>query len=49
MTSGRSPLLALAFVAVAIIYGILFLGAERERAVGALLVGAAAAETECRR
>ena len=37
----RSPLLALAAVAVFTLYGILFLDAERERAVGALLVIAA--------
>jgi ABC-type branched-subunit amino acid transport system permease subunit len=41
--TSRSPLPALAFAAVAIVYGILFLGAERERAVGALLVVAAGA------
>jgi ABC-type branched-subunit amino acid transport system permease subunit len=37
-----SPLPALAFAAVMIVYGIAFLGAERERAVGALIVAAAA-------
>jgi ABC-type branched-subunit amino acid transport system permease subunit len=37
-----SPLPALAFAAVMIAYGIAFLGAERERAVGALIVAAAA-------
>jgi ABC-type branched-subunit amino acid transport system permease subunit len=41
MTAARSPLPALAFVAVAVVYAILFLGAEHERAVGALLVAAA--------
>jgi ABC-type branched-subunit amino acid transport system permease subunit len=41
--SARSPLPALAFAAVATLYGIVFLGAESERAVGALLVLAAAA------
>src|SRR5262249_54467281 len=41
--SVRSPLPALAFVAAAALYGILFLAAESERAVGALLVLAAAA------
>jgi ABC-type branched-subunit amino acid transport system permease subunit len=39
----RSPLPALAFAAIATVYGILFLHAESERAVGALLLGAAAA------
>jgi ABC-type branched-subunit amino acid transport system permease subunit len=34
---------ALLFAALATVYGILFLGAERERAVGALIVGAAVA------
>src|SRR5215467_6343911 len=43
MVDRRSPAPALAFAAVATIYGILFLAAERERAVGALLAGAAAA------
>jgi ABC-type branched-subunit amino acid transport system permease subunit len=43
MTGPRSPLPALAFAAAALIYAILFLSAERERAVGALLVGAAIA------
>jgi ABC-type branched-subunit amino acid transport system permease subunit len=38
--NGRSPWPALAFVAAALLYAILFLTAERERAVGALLVGA---------
>ena len=42
-TDGRSPLLALAGVAVMTLYGIAFLGAESERAVGTLLVIAAAA------
>jgi ABC-type branched-subunit amino acid transport system permease subunit len=37
----RSPLLALAAVAAATLYGVLFLDAERERAVGALLIVAA--------
>jgi ABC-type branched-subunit amino acid transport system permease subunit len=41
--TGRSPLPALAFAAVATLYGIVFLAAESERAVGALLVLAAAA------
>ena len=41
--SARSFFPALAFAAVATLYGILFLGAESERAVGALLVIAAAA------
>jgi ABC-type branched-subunit amino acid transport system permease subunit len=39
----RSPLPALVFAAVATVYGIVFLAAERERALGALLVGAAVA------
>jgi ABC-type branched-subunit amino acid transport system permease subunit len=39
--SSRSPLPALAFLAVATLYGIVFLGAESERAVAALLVLAA--------
>jgi ABC-type branched-subunit amino acid transport system permease subunit len=43
MTAARSPLPALAFAAVAVVYAILFLGAEHERAVGALLVAAAVA------
>jgi ABC-type branched-subunit amino acid transport system permease subunit len=38
----RSPLPALGWALVATLYGILFLGAERERAVGALLALAAA-------
>jgi ABC-type branched-subunit amino acid transport system permease subunit len=41
--SSRSPLPALAFLAVATLYGIAFLGAESERAVAALLVLAAVA------
>jgi ABC-type branched-subunit amino acid transport system permease subunit len=41
--TGRSPLPALAFAAVATLYGVLFLAAESERAVGALLMLAAAA------
>jgi ABC-type branched-subunit amino acid transport system permease subunit len=43
MIGHRSPLPALAFAAAALVYAILFLSAERERAVGALLVGAAVA------
>jgi ABC-type branched-subunit amino acid transport system permease subunit len=39
----QSPLIALAFVAVATIYGIAFLAAESERAVGTLLAVATAA------
>jgi ABC-type branched-subunit amino acid transport system permease subunit len=39
----RSPLLALAWAAVATCYGLIFLGAESERALGALLLVAAAA------
>jgi ABC-type branched-subunit amino acid transport system permease subunit len=39
----RTPLFALAFVAVATLYGIAFLGAESERAVGTLLALAAVA------
>src|SRR5215470_9675046 len=39
----RSPLPALAFVAIATLYGILFLGAESQRALGLLLAGAALA------
>jgi ABC-type branched-subunit amino acid transport system permease subunit len=39
----QSPLIALAFVAVATLYGIAFLAAESERAVGTLLLAAAAA------
>jgi ABC-type branched-subunit amino acid transport system permease subunit len=39
----RSPLLALAWAAVATCYGLTFLGAESERALGALLLVAAAA------
>src|ERR1043166_5417044 len=38
----RSPFLALVFAAVAVVFAILFLNAEKERAVGALLVIAAA-------
>src|ERR1043166_1979435 len=38
----RSPFLALVFAAVAVVFAILFLNAEKERAVGALLVSAAA-------
>jgi ABC-type branched-subunit amino acid transport system permease subunit len=38
-----SPLIALAFVAVATLYGIFFLGAESQRALGALLIVAVAA------
>src|SRR5262245_19144271 len=41
--TARSLLPALAFVAAATLYGILFLAAESERAVGALLLMAAAA------
>jgi ABC-type branched-subunit amino acid transport system permease subunit len=41
--NSRSPLFALAFAAVATLYGILFLAAESERAVGALLIAAAVA------
>jgi ABC-type branched-subunit amino acid transport system permease subunit len=41
--NARSPLPALVFAAVATVYGIVFLAAERERALGALLVGAAVA------
>jgi ABC-type branched-subunit amino acid transport system permease subunit len=41
--TSRSPLLALLFAAVATIYAIVFLTAERDRALGALLVGAAVA------
>src|SRR4051812_15671802 len=41
MTAARSPLPALAFVAVAGVFAILYLGAEHERAGGALLVAAA--------
>jgi ABC-type branched-subunit amino acid transport system permease subunit len=37
----RSPRPALAFAAVATLYGIAFLGAEKERALAALIVGAA--------
>jgi ABC-type branched-subunit amino acid transport system permease subunit len=40
---GRTALPALAFAAVATVYGILFLTAESERAVGALLVAAGVA------
>ena len=43
MPARTSPLPALLFAALATVYGILFLGAERERAVGALIVGAAVA------
>jgi ABC-type branched-subunit amino acid transport system permease subunit len=39
----RTPLFALAFVALAMLYGIAFLGAESERAVGTLLAVAAVA------
>src|ERR1043166_6308167 len=39
----RSPFLALVFAAVAVVFAIVFLSAEKERAVGALLVIAAAA------
>ena len=39
----RSPLPALAFAALATLYAIVFLAAERERALGALLIGAAVA------
>jgi ABC-type branched-subunit amino acid transport system permease subunit len=41
--NARSPLAALGWAVVATLYGILFLGAESERAVGALLAVAAAA------
>jgi ABC-type branched-subunit amino acid transport system permease subunit len=41
--SDRSPLPALVFVAVATLYGIVFLDAESQRAVGTLLVAAALA------
>src|SRR5437660_983324 len=40
--TNRSPFLALVFAAVAVVFAILFLSAEKERAVGALLVIAAA-------
>ncbi len=43
LPNARSPIPALAWAAVASLYGIVFLGAESERAVGALLVSAAAA------
>jgi ABC-type branched-subunit amino acid transport system permease subunit len=43
MTARASCVPALLFAALATVYGILFLGAERERAVGALIVGAAVA------
>ena len=43
MNRRRSPWPALVFVAAALIYAILFLSAEKERAVGALLLGAALA------
>jgi ABC-type branched-subunit amino acid transport system permease subunit len=43
MRSGRSSLWALAFVAAATLYGIVFLNAERERVVGGLLVVVVAA------
>jgi ABC-type branched-subunit amino acid transport system permease subunit len=41
--NSRSPLPALVFAALATLYGIVFLTAERERALGALLIGAAVA------
>jgi hypothetical protein len=41
--NSRSPLPALAWAAAATLYGMLFLGAESERALGALLAIAAAA------
>jgi hypothetical protein len=41
--NARSPLPALGWAIVATLYGMLFLGAESERAVGALLALAAAA------
>src|SRR5258707_13562968 len=41
--NARSPLAALAWAAAATLYGMLFLGAESERALGALLAIAAAA------
>ena len=43
LPSARSPLAALAWVAVATLYGILFLGAESQRALGTLLAVAALA------
>jgi ABC-type branched-subunit amino acid transport system permease subunit len=43
LSTARSPLSALAFVAVATLYGILFLAAESQRALGALLAVAALA------
>jgi ABC-type branched-subunit amino acid transport system permease subunit len=42
LPSARSPLPALAWAALATLYGMVFLGAESERAVGALLALAAA-------
>jgi ABC-type branched-subunit amino acid transport system permease subunit len=42
-TNARSPLPALGWAFLATLYGVLFLGAESERAVGALLAGAAVA------
>jgi ABC-type branched-subunit amino acid transport system permease subunit len=42
-TNARSPLPALGWAILATLYGVLFLGAESERAVGALLAGAAVA------
>jgi ABC-type branched-subunit amino acid transport system permease subunit len=41
--NARSPLPALGWAFLATLYGVLFLGAESERAVGALLAGAAVA------
>jgi hypothetical protein len=40
--NARSPLAALAWAAAATLYGVLFLGAESERALGTLLAIAAA-------
>ena len=40
--NARSPLAALAWAAAATLYGVLFLGAESERALGTLLATAAA-------
>jgi ABC-type branched-subunit amino acid transport system permease subunit len=42
-TNARSPLPALGWAVLATLYGMVFLGAESERAVGALLAGAAVA------
>src|SRR5437773_5211720 len=43
LANARSPLPALAWVAVAALYGFLFLGAESERALGTLVLAAAVA------